>query len=98
MNQLELGAFTELNEQEMYDTEGGFWQAVFVGIGLVAVLGGGMYVMGKQVNNERRNTAQTNANMSQEPCTVKLLGPNAPTYTAYPDPNYTGPTYAKSAW
>ncbi len=86
---LSLGAFTELSEDELVETEGG--NPVVVGLVLVGVLGIGLAALGSAVNDTRRQTAQTDANRTGEPQTVTLLGFGGSTYTAYPDPDYKDP-------
>ena len=95
---LSMGAFTELDEREVMETEGG-------GIGVIIFVAACAYAIVdlpcQGVNYCNKKTAQTNANASNEPFSVDLIGPTEyirayaggwrptdseplPQYTAYP--------------
>ena len=86
---LSLGAFTELDEHEVMETEGG--SALLVGIVLV-VVGGAIAIYkpsARQIDRGNDRMAQITANRSGEPCTVKHISilnniSGNKSYTAYP--------------
>ena len=85
---LSMGAFTELDEREMMETEGG--GALIVGI--VLVVGCAIAICeipAQAVDKGNRGVAQGNANRSGEPCTINQISiwnniKSGSTYTAYP--------------
>lgn len=86
---LSIGAFTELDEREVMETEGG--SALLVGIVLV-VVGGAIAIYepsARQIDRGNDRMAQITANSSGEPCTVKHISilnniSGNKSYTAYP--------------
>ena len=87
---LSMGAFTELDEREVMETEGGVLTEIIVGVACAVVIVGVGALIAGPVNDTRRNAAQVEANQKGEPVTKTLIGFNS-TYTAYPDPNYVDP-------
>ncbi len=92
MNQLELGAFSELNEQEMYDIEGGCgWVIVPVVLGVLAA--GGVAIVAQSVGNYNRQVnAQNQANETGKPVSYEQLTiwgkSDGNAYVANPQPDY----------
>mgnify|MGYP000027839859 FL=1 len=84
---LSMGAFTELNEREVMETEGGLWGLIaFCVVGAVAIY----EPMAQSVDGINRKTAQNNANRSGESYTVHQISiwnniTSGSTYTAYPE-------------
>lgn len=84
---LSLGAFEELDERDVMETEGGCWGVVIVVAALAIVI---YEIPAQAVDKGNRGAAQSNANRSGEPCTVNQISiwnniTSGPTYTAYPE-------------
>lgn len=84
---LSMGAFTELDEREVMETEGGGLGIVlFVAACAIAIY----EIPAQAVDKGNRGVAQGNANRSGEPCTINQISiwnniTSGPTYTAYPE-------------
>jgi len=85
---LSLGNFTELDEREIMETEGGGYLGI-----IILVVAGAVAIyepLAQQVDKGNRGVAQGNANRSGEPCTINQISiwnniTSGPTYTAYPE-------------
>lgn len=84
---LTLGAFEELSENEVMETEGGLIGWIILGVGSAVAI---YEPIAQAVDKGNRGVAQGNANRSGEPCTINQISiwnniTSGPTYTAYPE-------------